>query len=75
MKCLQKKGLGPKAIPVEMVITLRDDVPALSTVLKWATEFRRGREGLKDDPNFGCLVTATTEENIDHVHYMVIDDR
>lgn len=55
-----------------MVSTLWNDAPALSTVHKWAAEFRR--EGsLDDNPGYECSATATTEENIDCIHYM--DDR
>ena len=76
IKYLQKKGLAPKDIHADMVATLGDDAPALSTVEKWAAEFKsRGRESLEDDPRSGCPVSATTQENIDHVHHMVMDDR
>lgn len=50
-----------------MVTTLGDDTLALSTVQKWAAEFRRGKENLEDDLKSGHPANATTEENIDHV--------
>ena len=75
IKYLQKKGLIPKDIHTDMVDTLGDDAPALSTVKKWAAEFKRGRESLEDDPRSGRPATATTQENIDRVHHMVMDDR
>ncbi|XP_014790447.1 uncharacterized protein LOC106883820 [Octopus bimaculoides] len=56
-----------------MVATLGRDDPALSTVYKWAAEFRRGRESLEDDPRSDHHATVTTEENVDRVHRM--DDR
>uniref|UniRef100_A0A3Q0T381 Mos1 transposase HTH domain-containing protein n=1 Tax=Amphilophus citrinellus TaxID=61819 RepID=A0A3Q0T381_AMPCI len=65
---------APKDIHADMVATLGDDAPALSTVQKWAAEFKRGRESLEDDPRSGRPVTATTRENIDRVHHMVMDD-
>ena len=58
-----------------MVATLGNDAPALSTVKKWAAEFKRGSESLEDDPTSGRPASATIQENIDRVHYMVIDDR
>ena len=58
-----------------MVSTLGDDAPALSTVKKWAAEFKRGRESLEDDPRSGRPSTATTQESIDHIHQMVMNDR
>ena len=75
IKYLQKKGLTPKDIHADMVATLGDDAPALSTTQKWAAEFKRGRQSLEDDPRSGCPATATSEENIDRVHLMVMDDR
>ena len=44
IRYLQKKGLTTKEIHTDMVSTLGDDAPALSTVKKWAAEFKRGRE-------------------------------
>ena len=58
-----------------MVSTLGDDAPALSTVKKWAAEFKRGRESLEDDPRSGRSSTATTQENIDRIHQIVMNDR
>lgn len=75
IKYLQKKGLTPKDIHADMVATLGDDAPALSTVKKWAAEFKRGRESLEDDPRSGRPASASTQENIDRVHHMVMDDR
>ena len=75
IKYLQKKGLAPKDIHADMVATLGDDAPALSTVKKWEAEFKKGRESLEDDPRSDCPVSATTQENIDRVHHMVMDDR
>ena len=42
---------------------------------KWAAEFKRGRKSLEDDPRSGRPSTATTQENIDRIHQMVINDR
>ena len=75
IKYLQKKGLVPKEIHADMISTLGDDAPALSAVKKWAAEFRRGRESLEDDPRSGRPASATTQENIDCVHHMVMNDR
>ena len=75
IKYLQKKGLAPNDIHADMIATLGDDAPALSTMKKWAAEFKRGRESLEDDPRSGRPASATTQENIDCVHHMVMDDR
>ena len=60
-----------------MVATLRDDASALPTVQKWAAELRRGMESLEDEPTCmsGRPATATTQENIDGVHHMAMNDR
>ena len=34
-----------------------------------------GRESLKDDPRPGHPASATIQENINHVHHMVMNDR
>ena len=75
IRYLQKKGLTTKEIDADIVSTLGDDAPALSTVKKWAVEFKRWRESLEDGPRSGRPSTATTQENIDCIHQMVINDR
>ena len=75
IKYLQKKRLTTKEIHADMVSTLGDDAPALLTVKKLAVEFKRGRESLEDDSRSGRPSTATTQENIDRIHQMVMNDR
>lgn len=58
-----------------MVTTLVYAVPALSTVQKWAAEFRRRRESLENDSMSGRPATATTEVNINRVYNLVLDDK
>ena len=58
-----------------MVSTLGDDTSALSTVKKWAAEVKKGRKSLEDDPRSGCPSTATTQESIDCIHQMVMNNR
>ena len=55
-----------------MVATLGDTTSGLSTVQKLAAEFKKGRGILEADPRARRPATATTQENIDRVHYMVI---
>ena len=75
IRYLQKKGLMTKKILTDMVSTLGNDTSALSTAKKWTAEFKRGRESLEDDPRSGHSSTATTQENINHIHRMVMNDR
>ena len=75
IKFFVKKGLKPMEIHNEMVNVLGDDAPSKTTVCKWAAEFQRGRSSLEDDPRSGRPKSATTEETINAVHDMVMDDR
>ena len=75
IRYLLKKGLTSKEIYTDMVSTLGNDAPALSTVKKWAVEFKRGRENLEDDPRSRRPSTSTIQENIDRIHQMVMNDR
>lgn len=68
-------GLAPKAILADIVSTLGDDSPNLSTAQKWAAEIKRGRNNAEDNTRSGCPATVTTKENNDHVHHMEMDER
>ena len=46
IRYLQKNGLASMKIHADMAATFGDGAPALSTVKKWAAEFRRGRVSL-----------------------------
>ena len=75
IRYLQKKRLTTEKIHTDMVSTLEDNARALSIVKKWAAEFKRGRERLEDDPRSGRPSMATTQEIIDRIHQMVMNDR
>ncbi|CAH1981042.1 unnamed protein product [Acanthoscelides obtectus] len=47
----------------------------LSTISRWYAEFKRGRVNLSDDPRVGAPKTAVTQENVDAVHKLIIEDR
>ncbi|XP_041369556.1 protein GVQW3-like [Gigantopelta aegis] len=65
---LSHKGLTPKEIHEDMVITVGEDAPSYSMVKTWAAEFKRGRESLEDDTRLGRPVTVTTQETIANIH-------
>ena len=74
IRYLQKKGLAPKQIHADVVDTLGDDAPALSIVKKWAAEFKRDTKSFEDNPRSGRPYTAATQENIDYIHQIVMND-
>ncbi|GFW97830.1 zinc finger protein 45 [Trichonephila clavipes] len=47
---------------------------SMSTVKKWATEFKSGRTTLEDDTREGRPRTKTTPETIEKVHDIMLDD-
>ena len=75
IRYLQKKELAPKKIHAGRVATLEDDAIALLIVKKWAAKFNSGGENLEDGPRLGRFAMATTQENIQSIYEMVINDR
>ncbi|EFN77044.1 hypothetical protein EAI_03314, partial [Harpegnathos saltator] len=67
-------GLTPTEIHPKLLKVYEDASPSLSTVKKWAALFNSGRTSFQDDPREGCPKTATTLQNIQQVHDMVLDD-
>ena len=70
-----KKGMSSKEIHECFMETLGKESPSYNTVKKRAAEFRRGRESIEDDERSGHPKVATTDENIDIVHSLVMCDR
>ena len=75
IKYLQKKGLTLTEIHTDMVDILGYNAPGLSTVQKWAAEFKRGRKSLEDDPRSGQTAIATTRDIIDRVYQIVMSEK
>ena len=42
---------------------------------RWAAEFKRGTEGLEDGPRSGRPSTATTQENTNRIHHVVMNHK
>lgn len=75
IKYLHKKGLTPLQIHEDMQETLGTSAPSYAMVKKWAAEFKRGRESIKDDPRSGRPVTATNQETVEKICDMIMEDR
>ena len=75
IKYLQKKGLTPKQIHEDMQETLGTSAASYAMIKKWVAEFKRGRESIEDDPRNGRPATSTSQENVNKICDMIIEDR
>lgn len=64
IKFLTKQGKSQNIIEEEMDYVYRESAPSLPTIQKWSSEFKRGRESIKDDPRPGWPVEGTSQENV-----------
>ncbi|CAH1957897.1 unnamed protein product [Acanthoscelides obtectus] len=51
-----------------------NEAPHQSTIFRWYGEFKRGRLSLSDEPRVGAPKTAVTQENVDAVRKLIIED-
>lgn len=58
-----------------MISAFGNEAPSKATVYRWFTEFQRGRASLSDDFGGGRPKTAVTQENIDAVQELILEDR
>jgi hypothetical protein len=75
IKFFVTEGLTPNKFHSKFVKVCGDPSPSFSTVKKRDSEFKRGRTSPECDPGEGRPKFATTQEIIDQVHDMVLDDR
>ncbi|CAH1970250.1 unnamed protein product [Acanthoscelides obtectus] len=59
----------------ELLSVFGNKAPHQSTISRWYGEFKRGRMSLSDDPRVGASKTAVTEEKVDAVRKLIIEDR
>ena len=45
------------------------------TVYKWYSRFKEGREDTEDDPRSGRPTTSTTDENVEEIRKIVLQNR
>lgn len=75
IKYLYLKGKKTAEILEEMKETLGDNAPAYSTITKFIRLFKTGHMSTEDYPITGRPIEVTTQENIDKVHDMILNDR
>ncbi|CAH1956399.1 unnamed protein product [Acanthoscelides obtectus] len=59
----------------ELLSVFGNEAPHQSTISRWYGEFKRARVSLSDDPRVGAPKTAVTQENVDAVRKLIIEDR
>ena len=72
-KVSAKKCMTPKEINEDIVLILSEDTSCYVTV-KWVSEFKRGRDGTEDDPRSYRPKIITTEEQVDIIQRIILDD-
>ena len=75
MKFLTKEGAKAKEIHWHMADVYGDSTLKYSTVAKWSAEFKRGWDSLKDDPRPGRPADVISQEMIDRVERLVLNNR
>ena len=75
IKFLTKEGAKAKEIHWRMADVYGDSSPMYSTVAKWSAEFKRGRDSLEDDPRPGRPADVISQEMIDRVERLVLNNR
>ena len=56
------------------MIKYKDSIPKYSTVAKWSSELKRGRDFLKDDPIPSGFADDVSQEMIDRVERRLLND-
>ena len=75
IKFLTKKLDGYKRQKIHQHIAdvFGDSSLKYSTVAKWSSEFKRGRDSLEDDPRPGRPVDAISQEMINRIERLVLN--
>ena len=75
IKYLQKKDMIPTEIHENMVQIVAEDSSSYAIMKKWAVNFKRGWDRINDDPRSGHPKTSITDEPVDAIHRMVLDEK
>ena len=75
IKFLTKEGAKAKEIHRRMADVYGDSCLKYSTVAKWSAEFKHGRDSLEDDPRPGRPADVISQEMIDCVERLVLNNR
>ena len=75
IKFLTKECAKAKEIHRHMADVYDGSSPKYSTVAKWSAEFKRGRDSLQDDPRPGCPADVISQEMINRVERLVLNNR
>ena len=75
IKFLNKEGAKAKEIHRHMADVYVDSSPKYSTAAKWSADFKRGRDSVEDGPRPGCPADVISQEMIDRVERLVLNNR
>ncbi|CAH1963210.1 unnamed protein product [Acanthoscelides obtectus] len=70
-----QRQLSQQECLAELLSVFGNEVPHQSTIARWYGEFKRGLVSLSDNPRVGAPKTAMTQENVDAVRKLIIEDR
>ncbi|CAH1995147.1 unnamed protein product [Acanthoscelides obtectus] len=69
-----QRQLSQQECLAELLCVFGNEAPHQSTISSWYGEFKRGRVSLSDDPRVGAPQRAVTQENVDAVRKLIIED-
>ncbi|CAH1999182.1 unnamed protein product [Acanthoscelides obtectus] len=70
-----QRQLSQQECLAELLSVFGNEAPHQSTISRWYGEFKRGRVSLSDESRVGAPKTAVTQENVDAVRKLIIEDR